>query len=101
MLLISEAINQILGTSYFTELDIRKAYHWLWIASGGQWKTTFCTCYGHYEYIIVLFDLFNALTAFKGHINNMLRRHLDQFCITYLDDIIVCMNLLEEHREHI
>jgi hypothetical protein len=39
--------------------------------------------------------------AFQGHINNVLRKHLDQFCIAYLDDIVVYSNLLEEHREHV
>ncbi len=31
----------------------------------------------------------------------MLRKHLDQFCIAYLDDIVVYSNSLEEHREHV
>jgi hypothetical protein len=31
----------------------------------------------------------------------VLRKHLDQFCIAYLDDIVVNSNLLEEHREHV
>jgi hypothetical protein len=39
--------------------------------------------------------------AFQGHINNMLREHPDQFCIAYLDNIVVYSNLLEEHREHV
>jgi hypothetical protein len=39
--------------------------------------------------------------AFQGHINNVLRKHLDKFCIAYLDDIVIYLNLLEEHREHV
>ncbi len=31
----------------------------------------------------------------------MLRKHLDQFCIAYLDNIVVYSNMLEEHREHV
>jgi uncharacterized membrane protein YukC len=57
--------------------------------------------YGHYEYTIVLFGLVNAPAAFQGYINNVLREHLDQFCIAYLDDIVVYSNLLEEHQEHV
>jgi hypothetical protein len=31
----------------------------------------------------------------------VLREYLDQFCIAYLDDIVVYSNSLEEHREHV
>jgi hypothetical protein len=31
----------------------------------------------------------------------MLREYLDQFCTAYLDDIVVFLNSLEEHREHV
>jgi hypothetical protein len=31
----------------------------------------------------------------------VLHKHLDQFCIAYLDNIVIYLNLLEEHREHV
>ncbi len=31
----------------------------------------------------------------------MLREYLDHFCIAYLDDIVIYLNLLEEYREHV
>ncbi len=68
---------------------------------GDEQKTTFCTCYGHYEYTVIPFGLVNAPTAFQGHINNLLHKHLDKFCIAYLDDIVFYSNSLEEHREHV
>ncbi len=75
--------------TYFTKLDIRKAYYRLRIAPSNEWKTAFRTRYGHYEYTIIPFGLVNALAAFQGHINTVLREFLDLFCITYLDDIVV------------
>ncbi len=51
-------------------------------------------CNGHYGYTVILFGLVNALVAFQGYINNVLRKHLDKFCIAYLVDIIVYSNLL-------
>jgi hypothetical protein len=58
-------------------------------------------CYGHYEFTFFLFGLVNAPTAFQVQINNLLRKHLDQFSIAYLDNIIIYSNSLEEHREHV
>jgi hypothetical protein len=99
--LINEAIDRLSGACYFTKLDIREAYHRLRVAPGDEWKTAFRTRYGHYEYTVVPFGLVNAPAAFQGLINNVLREHLDQFCIAYLDDIVVYSNSLEEHREHV
>ncbi len=74
--LISEAIDRLLGARYFTKLEICEAYHRLQIAPGDEWKTAFCTRYSHYEYTVVTLGLVNASTAFQGHINNMLCKHL-------------------------
>jgi hypothetical protein len=92
--LISEAIDRLSGARYFTKLDNREANHRLRIAPGDEWKTAFRTRYGYYEYTVVPLGIVNALVAFQGHINNVLREHLDQFCIAYLDDIVVHSNLL-------
>jgi hypothetical protein len=99
--LISEAIDSLLGARYFTKLNSHEAYHRLWIVPGDKWKTAFYTRYGHYEYTIILFGLVNAPAAFHGHRINVLRKHLNQFCIAYLDNIVVYSNLLEEHREQV
>jgi hypothetical protein len=89
------------GARYFTKLVICEAYHRLQIVPGDEWKTAFGTCYGHYNYTVILLGLVNAPAAFQGPINNMLRKHLDQFCIAYLDDIVAYSNLLKKHREHV
>ena len=34
-------------------------------------------------------------------INHMLREHLDQFVVAYLDDILIFSETLEEHEEHV
>jgi hypothetical protein len=31
----------------------------------------------------------------------VIRKHPDQFCIAFLDNIVVYSNSLEEHREHV
>ncbi len=66
-----------------------------------MWKSAFCIRYGHYKYTVIPFGLVNAPMASQGHINNVSRKDLDQFCIAYLDDNVVHSNSLEEHREHV
>jgi hypothetical protein len=99
--LISESIDSLAGAQYFTKLDMREAYHRLWVASGNEWKTAFRMRYGHYEYTIVPFGLVNAPAEFQEHINTVVRKYLNLFCIAYLEDIVVYSNLLEEYGEHV
>jgi len=38
---------------------------------------------------------------FQKQINSVLREHLDEFIIAYLNDIIIYLESKEEHREHV
>jgi len=53
--------------------------------------------YEHYKYIIMSFELKNALTIFQQLINNTLKKYLDDFVITYLNDILIYSENLETH----
>jgi hypothetical protein len=99
--LIGESLNQLLGTRYFTKLDIGDAYHWVRIKEGDKWKMAFQTHYGHFEYTVVSFGLANAPAAFQGYINRVLRNCLDRYCVTYQDDIVIYSITLEEHHKQV
>jgi len=68
---------------------------------GKEWKTAFQTRYRHYKYTVMLFGLKNAPATFQRLINNMLREYLDDFTVTYLDDILIYSDDLEMHRSHV
>ncbi len=67
--LIREALDRLTGAKYFTKLDIQDAYYRVRIREGDEWKTAFCTRYGHFKYTVVSFGLANALVAFRGYVN--------------------------------
>jgi hypothetical protein len=64
-------------------------------------KTAFQTRYKHYKYTVMLFGLKNALATFQRLINNTLREYLDDFVITYLDDILIYSDDLQMHHSHV
>jgi hypothetical protein len=49
----------------------------------------------------MLFELKNAPATFQRLINDTLREYLDDFVITYLDDILIYSDDLEMHRSHV
>jgi len=49
----------------------------------------------------MLFGLKNAPVTFQRLINNTLREYLDDFAITYLNDILIYSDDLEMHCSHV
>jgi hypothetical protein len=99
--LIDETINRLAGIKVYTKLDLRDAYHRIRIKPGDKWKIAFRTRYGHYEYIIIPFNLTNAPATFQAYINETLNNYLDTFCVAYIDDICIYNDSLEKHEEHV
>jgi hypothetical protein len=99
--LIGEALDHLSKAKIYTKLDVKDAYHNLRIAKGNEWKTTFRTKYGLYEYLVMLFGLTNAPASFQCWMNEVLSDYLDIFCIAYLDDVLIYSDNLTQHREHV
>ncbi len=49
----------------------------------------------------MLFDLINTLTIFQVYINHALYDLIDDFCIVYLDDILVFSKFEKKHYQHL
>ena len=68
---------------------------------GDEWKTTFCTRYGHFEYLVMPFGLTNAAAIFQYIMNGILREYLDQFIVIYLDDTMIYSKNKKEYKHHV
>jgi len=97
--LINEALNTLGGAKYFTKLDIKDPNHNIRIKEGDDWKTIFSTKLETYEYLVMPFGLCNAPAVFQRLINEVLMKDIDLYCIIYLDDVLIYLNTLQQHRK--
>ncbi len=57
--LMSSAFERLQGASTFTKLDLCNVYL-VCLREGDEWKTTFNTPRGHFEYLVMSFGLSNS-----------------------------------------
>jgi hypothetical protein len=99
--LINELLDWLNNAKVFSKLNLLNAYYQIWIKEGDKWKTAFQTCYGHYEFLVMPMGLTNALATFQSYINNALQGYVDDFCVVYLDNILIYSQSEEEHTQHL
>jgi len=64
-------------------------------------KTAFSIPYGHFEYLRMPFGLKNAPATFRRLMDSVLMGLQQDEVFVYLDDIVVYVRLLDEHKTKI
>jgi len=98
---MTELRERVDGATIFTKLDLKDNYHVLQIKKGDEWKTTFRTPYGHYEYKVMPFGLVNVPATFQAMMNPILREFPDQDVVVYLDDIRIYSKTMRERQPQV
>lgn len=98
--LINETLRLIAQSKWISKVDVIQAFHKIRIKPGDEWKTTFQTRLGAYEWLVTPFGLCGAPATFQRYINWVLEKELDLTCSAYLDDVVIFSNgTRDEHRE--
>ena len=98
---IDDLLDQLAGVAVFSKIDLRTGYHQLRIRATDILKTAFRIRYGHYEFLIMPFDLTNALAIFMDYMNRIFMPFLDRFVVVFIDDILIYSKTSQEHKAHL
>ena len=98
---INDLFDQLKGARVYSKIDLRTNYHQLRVREIDIPKTTFRTLYGHFEFIVMPFELTNAPTAFMNLMHRVFQPYLYQFVVVFVNDILIYSQSEEEHEDHL
>ena len=101
MPLVSETLDALSDTKYFSTLDLKSGYWQISMHPNSREKTAFPTHNGLYEFLVMPFGLTNSGASFQRLMGHILRGLEYRFALICIDDIIIFSKSVEEHLSHL
>ena len=98
----ADVFNELAGHKFYSRLDLASGFWQIRLHEEDEAKTAFCApSAGQFAWRVLPMGLKIAPSVFARMMQKVLKPFLGKFCVTYLDDIGVYSDTLDEHLEHI
>ena len=97
---IEGLFDHLHDSSWFSKIDLCSGYHQMRFKVENMQKTVFKTCYGQYEFVVMLFGVTNAQATFMDLMNRMFKLMRYWSVIIFIDDIVVYSKTKEHQEDH-
>jgi hypothetical protein len=98
--LISQLVDKLKGSKWFTKIDLRWGYNNVRIKEGDEWKAAFVCHRGSFEPVVMYFGLCNSPATFQTMMNEIFSDMADVMVI-YIDDLMIYTKTdnIQEHEK--
>ncbi len=88
--------------SWYSLLDINSAFWSIPLRAKDKYKTAFVIQTGHYNWKCLSFGLKTSPAVFQRTLRNISKRNgLDEFCVNYIDDILIFSKTFDQLLVHL
>ena len=98
---IDDIFDQLSQSIYFTKLDFKNGYFQTLLASQDRPKTAFSTRDNHYQFTVLPQGIKNGPPTFQRIVNQILGPTRSNYCLAYIDDVIIFSRTLDDHLSHL
>lgn len=84
ILIINEIIDKLNGAYVYSKLDLHSSYHQVCVADSNIHKIAFKTHEGNYKFMMMLFGLINASSAFQSLMNSIIKEYIHKLVVIFL-----------------